>query len=139
MEITYSLSEINEVAARIVSYLSEKVVVFQGSMGMGKTTLIKALVKALDIDDTTASPTFGLVNHYENENVTIYHFDFYRIKHQEEAFDIGFEEYLYSDDWCFIEWAENVSNYLPDTYTVLKFEWIDANRRKITITQITNA
>lgn len=138
MEITYSLSEINDVAERIIPYLSEKVVVFQGSMGMGKTTLIKALVKVLGIDDTATSPSFGLVNHYENDDIIIYHFDFYRIKHQEEAFDIGFEEYLYSGNWCFIEWAENVSDYLPDTYTVLKFEWIDTDKRKITVSQVTN-
>ncbi|MDO4230416.1 MAG: tRNA (adenosine(37)-N6)-threonylcarbamoyltransferase complex ATPase subunit type 1 TsaE [Capnocytophaga sp.] len=133
MEITYSLSEINRIAEQVIPLFSSKVIVFQGSMGMGKTTFIKALVKALGIDDTTTSPTFGLVNHYENDNVTVYHFDFYRIERQEEAFDIGFEEYLYSGDWCFIEWAERVSSYLPDIYTTVEFQWLDSNSRKLKI------
>lgn len=135
MEITYSLSEINRVAEQIIPLLSSKVLVFKGNMGMGKTTFIKALVKALGIDDATTSPTFALVNHYENDNVTVYHFDFYRIENQEEAFDIGFEEYLYSGDWCFIEWAERVSSYLPETYMLLDFQWVDANTRRLKISK----
>ncbi|MDO5105761.1 tRNA (adenosine(37)-N6)-threonylcarbamoyltransferase complex ATPase subunit type 1 TsaE [Capnocytophaga sp.] len=133
MEINYSLSQINDVAAKIIPLLTEKVIVFQGSMGMGKTTFIKALVRALGVDDAVSSPTFGLVNQYENDDVIIYHFDFYRIKHQEEAFDIGFEEYLYSGNWCFIEWAERVSDYLPDRYCILDFEWTDTDSRKLTV------
>ncbi|MFK8267450.1 tRNA (adenosine(37)-N6)-threonylcarbamoyltransferase complex ATPase subunit type 1 TsaE [Capnocytophaga cynodegmi] len=133
MEITYSLSEIDAVAQQILPLLSSKVVVFEGSMGMGKTTLIKSLVKALAIDDVTGSPTFGLVNHYESDDNIVYHFDFYRIEHEEEAFDIGFEEYLYSGAWCFIEWAERVSSYLPERYTTLEIHWIDTDKRKLKI------
>lgn len=133
MEIIYSLSEIDKTAQQLIPLLSSKIVVLEGSMGMGKTTLVKALVKALGIDDVTASPTFGLVNHYEGNDNTVYHFDFYRIEREEEAFDIGFEEYLYSEAWCFIEWAERVSSYLPECYTTLVFEWIDSDRRKLKI------
>lgn len=133
MEITYSLSEIDAVAQQILPLLSSKVVVFEGSMGMGKTTLIKSLVKALAIDDVTGSPTFGLVNHYESDDNIVYHFDFYRIEHEEEAFDIGFEEYLYSGAWCFIEWAERVSSYLPERYTTIEIQWIDNDKRKLKI------
>ncbi|ATA69203.1 tRNA (adenosine(37)-N6)-threonylcarbamoyltransferase complex ATPase subunit type 1 TsaE [Capnocytophaga cynodegmi] len=133
MEITYSLSEIDAVAQQILPLLSSKVVVFEGSMGMGKTTLIKSLVKALAIDDVTGSPTFGLVNHYESDDNIVYHFDFYRIEHEEEAFDIGFEEYLYSGAWCFIEWAERVSSYLPERYTTIEIQWIDTDKRKLKI------
>ncbi|GET46749.1 tRNA (adenosine(37)-N6)-threonylcarbamoyltransferase complex ATPase subunit type 1 TsaE [Capnocytophaga felis] len=133
MEITYSLSEIDKIAQQIIPLLSSKIVIFEGSMGMGKTTLIKSLVKALGINDVVASPTFGLVNHYESDDNTVYHFDFYRIEREEEAFDIGFEEYLYSGAWCFIEWAERVSTYLPEHYTTLEFQWIDADRRKLKI------
>ncbi|CEN34660.1 tRNA (adenosine(37)-N6)-threonylcarbamoyltransferase complex ATPase subunit type 1 TsaE [Capnocytophaga cynodegmi] len=133
MEITYSLSEIDAVAQQILPLLSSKVVVFEGSMGMGKTTLIKSLVKALAIDDVTGSPTFGLVNHYESDDNIVYHFDFYRIEHEEEAFDIGFEEYLYSGEWCFIEWAERVSSYLPERYTTIEIQWIDNDKRKLKI------
>ncbi|MFK8265807.1 tRNA (adenosine(37)-N6)-threonylcarbamoyltransferase complex ATPase subunit type 1 TsaE [Capnocytophaga cynodegmi] len=133
MEITYSLSEIDAVAQQILPLLSSKVVVFEGSMGMGKTTLIKSLVKALAIDDVTGSPTFGLVNHYESDDNIVYHFDFYRIEREEEAFDIGFEEYLYSGEWCFIEWAERVSSYLPERYTTIEIQWIDTDKRKLKI------
>ncbi|MFK8274187.1 tRNA (adenosine(37)-N6)-threonylcarbamoyltransferase complex ATPase subunit type 1 TsaE [Capnocytophaga cynodegmi] len=133
MEITYSLSEIDAIAQQILPLLSSKVVVFEGSMGMGKTTLIKSLVKALAIDDVTGSPTFGLVNHYESDDNIVYHFDFYRIEHEEEAFDIGFEEYLYSGAWCFIEWAERVSSYLPERYTTIEIQWIDTDKRKLKI------
>lgn len=133
MEITYSLSEIDAVAQQILPLLSSKVVVFEGSMGMGKTTLIKSLVKALAIDDVTGSPTFGLVNHYESDDNIVYHFDFYRIEHEEEAFDIGFEEYLYSGAWCFIEWAERVSSYLSERYTTIEIQWIDTDKRKLKI------
>lgn len=133
MEITYSLSEIDTIARQILPLLSSKVVIFEGSMGMGKTTLIKSLVKALAIDDVTGSPTFGLVNHYESDDNIVYHFDFYRIEHEEEAFDIGFEEYLYSGAWCFIEWAERVSSYLPERYTTIEIQWIDTDKRKLKI------
>ncbi|GIM52106.1 tRNA (adenosine(37)-N6)-threonylcarbamoyltransferase complex ATPase subunit type 1 TsaE [Capnocytophaga cynodegmi] len=133
MEITYSLSEIDAVAQQILPLLSSKVVVFEGSMGMGKTTLIKSLVKVIAIDDVTGSPTFGLVNHYESDDNIVYHFDFYRIEHEEEAFDIGFEEYLYSGAWCFIEWAERVSSYLPERYTTIEIQWIDTDKRKLKI------
>lgn len=135
MEITYSISEIHIVAKTILPHLS-KIVVFQGDMGMGKTTFIKALVKALGIEDTTGSPSFGLVNQYENASHTVYHFDFYRIVTSEEAFEIGFEEYLYSGNWCFIEWAERVNTYLPEHYTILELEWMGEEKRKVRLKTI---
>lgn len=107
-EQTYALSEINRFATDLLPELTTKVVVFEGEMGMGKTTLIKALVSALGIDEVTASPTFGLVNHYENEAITVYHFDFYRVEDEDEAFEIGVDEYFYSGHWCFLEWAERI-------------------------------
>ena len=130
MEFTYTLSEIDTIAEKILPYLQSKVVIFKGGMGFGKTTLIKALVRALGSTDNVSSPTFSLVNPYEGANDKIYHFDFYRIKNEEEAFDIGFEEYLYSGDWCFIEWAERVEKYLPETYTIVELIQIDKNHRK---------
>lgn len=133
MEITYRLPEIANVANTILTYLTYKVVVFKGGMGLGKTTLIKALVQALGSTDNVSSPTFGLVNPYEGTDCRIYHFDFYRIKNEQEAFDIGFEEYLYSGDWCFIEWAERVARYLPDQYTTLEIVYVDKITRKVLI------
>ncbi len=133
MEITYSIDEIEVVAREILSHLSHKVVVFKGAMGFGKTTFIKALVRALGSEDVVSSPTFSLVNPYEGDGVRIYHFDFYRIRCEEEAFDIGFEEYLYSGDWCFIEWAERVERYLPETYSVVELVQVDKHTRKVIV------
>ena len=133
MEIVYTLVDIDLVAQRLLAYLTERVIVFRGEMGAGKTTLIKALVKAMGSSDTVSSPTFALVNPYMSEEGTIYHFDFYRIKKEEEAFDIGFEEYLYSGDWCFIEWAERVPSYLPEKYIAIDIEVIDANTRRLKV------
>ena len=138
MEFTYTLSEIDTIAEKILPYLQSKVVVFRGGMGFGKTTLIKALVRALGSTDNVSSPTFSLVNPYEGANDKIYHFDFYRIKNEEEAFDIGFEEYLYSGDWCFIEWAERVEKYLPETYTIVELIQVDKNHRKLKISELVN-
>ena len=133
MNFTYSLSEIEKVAQEVIPFLTSKIIVFEGGMGMGKTTFIKSLVKALGVDDVVTSPTFSLVNTYENKEKTIFHFDFYRIKEEEEAFDIGFKEYLYSGNWCFIEWAKRVSTYLPDEYIILDFQQIDEVTRKISV------
>ena len=83
-------------------------------MGVGKTTLIKEICKQLDVVDTISSPTFSLVNEYQTSDaVAVFHFDFYRITDEEEAFDMGIEEYLYNNDWCLIEWPQNVENLLP--------------------------
>ena len=138
MEFTYTLSEIDTIAEKILPHLQSKVVILKGGMGFGKTTLIKALVRALGSTDNVSSPTFSLVNSYEGANDKIYHFDFYRIKNEEEAFDIGFEEYLYSGDWCFIEWAERVEKYLPETYTIVELIQIDKNHRKLRISELAN-
>jgi tRNA threonylcarbamoyladenosine biosynthesis protein TsaE len=84
-------------------------------MGNGKTTLIKQLCKKLGVSESTSSPTFSIVNEYKTDkNNTIYHFDFYRIKNESEVLDFGYEEYLYSGNYCFIEWPEKIPNMLPD-------------------------
>jgi tRNA threonylcarbamoyladenosine biosynthesis protein TsaE len=118
MEFEFSLDEINAVAQKILNQNPNRTILFQGEMGVGKTTFIKALVKALDVIETASSPTFSLVNEYQTiDKQLIYHFDFYRIKNETEALDIGIDEYLYSGNWCFIEWAENISNLIPDKYS----------------------
>ena len=94
-----------------------KVWIFEGEMGAGKTTFIKAICEALGVERGIQSPTFGLVNEYTtNGKAIIYHFDFYRIIHQSEVMDIGFEEYLDSGNYCFIEWPTKIPDLLPDTY-----------------------
>ena len=110
----------------------ETVYAFRGHMGAGKTTLIKALCKELGVEDEVSSPTFSLVNEYHTSGgETVYHFDFYRIENEEEAFDIGYEEYLYSGHRCFIEWPEKILYLLPDNYVEVGITETD-NQRVLT-------
>lgn len=114
MNKNYSLSELKEVAKEIIHSASNKTLLFYGAMGVGKTTLIKEICKELGIHDVTSSPTFSLVNEYQsNSGDIVYHFDFYRIEDEEEAYDIGIEDYFYSNAWCLIEWPENIENLVP--------------------------
>ena len=108
---------------------------FYGDMGVGKTTLIKELLKELGAVDLGNSPTFGLVNEYHDNNgkLLAYHFDFYRIEDEEEAFDMGIEEYLDSGSWCFIEWPDKVQNLLPLESDVIKLTINQDNSRTIEI------
>ncbi len=94
--IINSLDELPEVANKIINQLQYKLITFEGEMGAGKTTFIKEFVKALGTNDEVSSPTFSIVNEYETDNGKVYHFDFYRLNHEEEALDFGIEEYLYS-------------------------------------------
>ena len=114
MNKTYDLNEISVIAKDVITKANHKIILFYGEMGSGKTTLIKEIVKQLGVEDTVNSPTFSLVNEYHSlKGGVIYHFDFYRIENEEEAFDIGLEEYLYRNHWCFIEWPDKVENLLP--------------------------
>lgn len=110
-----SLDKINETAKEFVSFMGDnKVFVFYGSMGAGKTTFITALCKELGVTDVISSPTFAIVNEYETKSGnSIFHFDFYRINKVEEAFDFGYEDYFYSGNICFIEWPEKVAELIP--------------------------
>ena len=130
MEITVSLDEINNVAELIVAAKPNKVLLFNGEMGAGKTTFIKQLCKTLGVTEATSSPTFSLVNEYETtDNQIIYHFDFYRLKKETEALDMGVDDYLYSGHWCFIEWAENITNLLPENYSTITIEVLPDEKR----------
>ena len=114
--IKYNLEDVDDVARKLIKSVTSKVLLINGEMGVGKTTLIKAVVKALGSKDEVSSPTFSLVNEYENGTDYIYHFDLYRVKTIEELFDFGIEEYLHSDSWCLIEWPELVKDYLNSDY-----------------------
>jgi tRNA threonylcarbamoyladenosine biosynthesis protein TsaE len=110
----YALDELPAIAKEVIKSAKNKVLLFYGEMGVGKTTLIKEIVKQLGSNDGVSSPTFSLVNEYHALNGDkIYHFDFYRINNEYEALDIGVEEYFYSDCWCLIEWPNKVENLLP--------------------------
>jgi tRNA threonylcarbamoyladenosine biosynthesis protein TsaE len=110
----YALEELPIIAKEIIKSAKHKVLLFYGEMGVGKTTLIKEIVKQLGSMDTVSSPTFSLVNEYHTTNgEKMYHFDFYRINNENEALDIGVEEYFYSGYWCLAEWPDKVENLLP--------------------------
>lgn len=130
MEITFSLDQLEEVAQQILEQNPNKVILFHGEMGVGKTTLIKALAKELGVKEVTSSPTFSLVNEYQtNDNQIVYHFDFYRLNNEIEALDMGADEYLYSGNWCFIEWAEKISNLIPDLHSTISIRLLPDGKR----------
>jgi tRNA threonylcarbamoyladenosine biosynthesis protein TsaE len=131
MLITYELSDINAISNLLIQDFSTKVIRIDGDMGTGKTTLISSLCKSLGVKDTISSPTFSLVNTYHIGNEKIYHFDFYRLKNENEAIDFGLEEYLESGNICFMEWAEKISSHLPLEYDHYILNIVDEKYRKI--------
>ena len=134
MEIIFSLAEIDAVAEKILAENPKKILLFNGSMGVGKTTLIKSLAKKLGVTDATSSPTFSLVNEYQiNDNQYVYHFDVYRLKNEMEAMDMGIDEYLYSGNWCFIEWPENIPNLIPEEHSTITIELLPDGKRRLTL------
>ncbi len=134
MTITYQLSEIEAVATIILNQNPSKIMVFDGDMGVGKTTLIKQLVKQLGVQTSTSSPTFSLVNEYQTvDNQVVYHFDFYRLKTQIEALDFGIEDYFYSNNWCFIEWGDKIPDLIPVEHTKIKIMTLENGDRHLEI------
>ena len=131
MLINYELSDINAISNLLIQDFSTKVIRIDGDMGTGKTTLISSLCKSLGVKETISSPTFSLVNTYHIGNEKIYHFDFYRLKNENEAIDFGLEEYLESGNICFMEWAEKISSHLPLEYDDYILNIVDEKYRKI--------
>lgn len=126
-----SLDNITDAAAEFIKQMGDNTVfAFHGEMGAGKTTFIKAICEKLGVDDVINSPTFAIVNEYRsNSGELIYHFDFYRINKEEEAFDFGYEDYFFSGSLCFIEWPERIESLLPhDTVHVTVKEIEDGSR-----------
>lgn len=117
-----TLPQLDTLAVQLLKFMgSVRVCCVIGEMGAGKTTVIKALGRELQVLDTMSSPTFSIVNEYITKaKESVYHFDFYRIKSEREAYDIGAEEYFYSGNYCFIEWPEKIPTVLPDVYAQLK-------------------
>ncbi len=132
MNIVFSLDQIQEVAQQILASNPKKIILFNGEMGVGKTTLIKQLCKSLGVQDATSSPTFSLVNeYYTSDNKIVYHFDFYRLNKETEALDMGVDDYLYSGNWCFIEWSEKIANLLPDDYSTINIKLLADGKREL--------
>lgn len=126
---------LHQAAKKILKVTSgKKLLAFYGSMGAGKTTIIKAVCKILGAGDIVSSPTFTLVNEYRTLNgETIYHIDFYRIKKTEEVFDFGIEEYFSSGSYCFMEWPELIQEILPPETVTVKITVDNENQRIIDI------
>ena len=131
MRKNFDIADISLVAKQIIESANSKIILFYGNMGVGKTTLINAIVKELGSNQDASSPTFSIVNEYELKNGLVYHFDFYRLNEEIEAFDIGFEDYLYSGNWCFIEWPDKVENLLPENINEVYIEKDDDSKRNI--------
>ncbi|WP_142786051.1 tRNA (adenosine(37)-N6)-threonylcarbamoyltransferase complex ATPase subunit type 1 TsaE [Changchengzhania lutea] len=136
MNVRYSLNEVDDVARQLISHLTSKTLLLYGSMGVGKTTLVRALVKQLGSDDAVSSPTFSIVNEYELDHESIYHFDLYRVKDLEEAYNFGIEDYLYSKNWKIIEWPEKIEPILDGNYDAIWLEMDSENKRIITLKQL---
>ncbi len=135
MEIVFTLDELELVTQKVIDQHPSKVILFHGEMGVGKTTLIKQLCKTLGVSSATSSPTFSLVNEYETiDNQVVYHFDFYRLKNEMEALDMGADDYFYSGNWCFIEWAEKIPSLIPDEHAVITIELVENGKRHLTLT-----
>jgi len=134
MKRSYQLSDLSETARWVLNITSSRILLFHGPMGSGKTTLIKEIASQLGVKDVTSSPTFSLVNEYRSkDDEIVYHFDFYRIEDEEEAYDMGIEEYFDSEAWCFVEWPEKVQNVLPLESVVINLSINKDNSRTIEI------
>jgi tRNA threonylcarbamoyladenosine biosynthesis protein TsaE len=132
----YNLEEISEVARNLSKeFRHSGVWCFIGEMGAGKTTLIKAICREWGVEGEMSSPTFSIVNQYQAQERTIYHFDFYRLRNLQEALDIGVEEYFFSGDYCLIEWPQQIESLLPDQYLEIHINLVDENKRSLTTRQ----
>ena len=131
--IIQDITRIAEAAKEFVAAMGDrKVFAFYGKMGAGKTTFIKAVCEELGVKDVINSPTFAIVNEYvDGEGEPIYHFDFYRIKNEQEVLDIGYEDYVYSGNVCFMEWPELIENLLPDNAVKVTIEEEEDGRRVV--------
>ena len=128
-----SIDRIQEAAKEFVAQMGDnKVFAFYGKMGAGKTTFIKAICEELGVEDVVNSPTFAIVNEYTDGNrEPIFHFDLYRIKKESEAYDIGFEEYVYSGHLCFMEWPELIEDLLPEDTVKVSIEELEDGTRTV--------
>lgn len=126
------ISHLDEVASQIINFTGDcRIILFEGELGAGKTTVIKCICDQLGVIDNVSSPTFSIINQYlVNDNTVVYHFDFYRINSVKEAQDIGTDEYLYSGDICLIEWASKVESLIPENHVLIEIV-ADENKSRV--------
>ena len=124
------VSELELAATSLLGLINDNnIICFYGEMGVGKTTFIKEICKKLKVEDVVSSPTFSIINEYLTENnESVYHFDFYRTEKEEEAFDIGYEEYFYQGNLCLIEWPEKISSIIPENIIKVQITRSDEQR-----------
>ena len=137
-QFTYTLNDIDSIAARLAEQFDAKTILFNGEMGAGKTTLIKAMVKAMGSIDVVTSPTFSIVNEYLTLNDAIYHLDFYRIENIDEAYNFGIEDYFNSNHWLFIEWSERIASLLPKEICIVDISIDTETTRTLKLTTNSN-
>ncbi|MGV6831746.1 MAG: tRNA (adenosine(37)-N6)-threonylcarbamoyltransferase complex ATPase subunit type 1 TsaE [bacterium] len=138
MQLNYTLDNIQLIAKQLIPLFDSKIVLLYGEMGSGKTTLTKSLLNELGCKDEITSPTFSLVNEYKIDDGLAYHFDMYRINHFEEILDIGFEDYLASNAWIFIEWPEKIDVLLPNLTVKLYVKIVNNRSRALDLELVNN-
>ena len=132
-----SLDDLPEVADKLLVFSGEhKIFLFEGEMGAGKTTFIKNFCKSLGVNDAVSSPTYSIVNEYVGNSGSVYHFDFYRIKDIQEAYDLGYEEYFYGGGICLIEWPERIEELLPEHYVKVEISILNDPQRLFEFSKI---
>ncbi len=132
--IQYNIEQVETVAKQVLEAATSKIILFEGDMGVGKTTLIKTLVSLLGSDDLVSSPTFSLVNEYKGLNDNIFHFDLYRVEDEEELYNFGIETYIYSDHYIFVEWPNLLKPLLQDQFTTIQIVLSENTTRELTLT-----
>ncbi len=129
----YTRDDLSKVAKYILHHSSSRVYLFYGPMGVGKTTLIMEMARQLGTTELTSSPSFSIVNEYEIPKGLIYHFDFYRIEKEQEALDLGIEDYLYSGQYVFVEWPEKIKGLLPQDAVEIHLKLNKNKSRTLTV------
>ena len=136
-KVEYSLNKIDEISQLVIDKIKTiRIILLRGELGSGKTTLVKSVLKKMGVNDCVTSPTFSIVNEYDFSENIIYHFDLYRIEKIEELDIIGFEDYIYSQNICFIEWPEIVLNKIDLQYLDIEIRNLDEDKREIIINEI---
>ena len=136
-KVVYSLNKIDEISQLIIDKIKTvNTIMLRGELGSGKTTLVKSVLRRMGVNDSVTSPTFSIVNEYDFSENIIYHFDLYRIEKIEELDIIGFEDYIYSQNICFIEWPEIVLNNIDLKYLDIEIRYLGEDKREIIINEI---